>query len=129
MTTGETDLLTLLRTMNPVLQPDEYVFCTLPDKQWLVALPWVSMFRENEGVTVILRRKDADYHALSYHYVAAWITITAHSALEAVGFLAAISAKLAGAGISCNTVSAFYHDHLFVPFAEGERALALLNEG
>lgn len=129
MTTGETDLPTLLRTMNPILHPDEYVFCTLPDKQWLVALPWVSMFRENEGVTVILRRKDADYHALSYQYVAAWITITAHSALEAVGFLAAISAKLAEAGISCNTISAFYHDHLFVPFVEGERALALLNEG
>lgn len=129
MTTGETDLPTLLRTMNPMLHPDEYVFCTLPDKQWLVALPWVSMFRENEGVTVILRRKDADYHALSYQYVAAWITITAHSALEAVGFLAAISARLAEAGISCNTVSAFYHDHLFVPFAERERALALLNEG
>lgn len=128
MTTGETDLPTLLRTMNPVLHPEEYVFCTLPDKQWLVALPWVSMFRESEGVTVILRRKDADYHALSYQYVAAWITITAHSALEAVGFLATISAKLAEAGISCNAISAFYHDHLFVPFAEGERALALLNE-
>jgi hypothetical protein len=128
MTTGESDLPTLLNNINPVLRAEEYVFCTLPDKQWLVALPWVSMFREVEGVTVILRRKDADHHALSYTYVAAWITLNVHSSLEAVGFLAAIANKLATAGISCNAVSAFHHDHLFVPIAEGERALALLSE-
>jgi len=128
MTTGETNLHILLDTINPVLHPDEYVFCALPDKQWLVALPWISMFREEEGVTVILRRKDADYHALSYDFVAGWITLNAHSSLEAVGFLAAITEKLAAAGISCNAVSAVYHDHLFVPIAEAERVLALLSE-
>lgn len=128
MTTGETNLHTLLSKITPVLHPDEYVFCTLPDKQWLVALPWVSMFREEEGVTVILRRKDAEHHALSYSYSAAWITLNIHSSLEAVGFLAAIAEKLTSAGISCNAISAFYHDHLFVPFADGERVLALLSE-
>lgn len=128
MTTGETNLQTLLDTMNPILHPDEYVFCTLPDKQWLVALPWVSMFREEEGVTVILRRKDAEHHALSYNFVAAWITLNTHSSLEAVGFLAAITDKLATAGVSCNAISAYYHDHLFVPYADGERVLALLQE-
>ena len=43
------------------------------------------------------------------------ITLDVHSSLESVGFLAAVSARLAAAGIPCNAVSAFHHDHLFVP--------------
>jgi hypothetical protein len=126
MTTGETDLDTLLRSINPVQVPGEYVFCTLPDKPWVAALPWVSIFREAEGVTIILKREDADFHTLSYHFTAAWITLNVHSALEAVGFLAAVSAQLAEAGISCNAISAYYHDHLFVPIADAGRVLELL---
>lgn len=56
------------------------------------------------------------------------ISLMAHSSLDAVGFLAAITAKLAAAGISVNPVSAFYHDHLFVPFDKAEMAMNLLSE-
>ena len=51
------------------------------------------------------------------------ITLTVHSSLEAIGFLAAITGRLAEAGISVNAVSAFYHDHLFVPEHRAEEAL------
>ena len=51
-----------------------------------------------------------------------------HSSLEAVGFLARITTKLAAHGISVNAVSAFYHDHLFVPTARADEALTLLRE-
>ena len=54
------------------------------------------------------------------------ITLTVHSALDAVGFLAAITARLAEAGISVNAVSAFHHDHLFVPVDRADEAMALL---
>jgi uncharacterized protein len=47
-------------------------------------------------------------------------------ALTAVGFLAAISAAFADAGISLNPVAGYYHDHLFVPWDERERVLAVL---
>jgi hypothetical protein len=40
-----------------------------------------------------------------------------------VGFLAAITGRLADAGISVNPVSAFYHDHLFVPEHKADEAL------
>jgi hypothetical protein len=50
--------------------------------------------------------------------------LTVHSSLEAVGFLAAITARLAETGISVNVVSAFYHDHLFVPHDRADEALA-----
>jgi hypothetical protein len=44
------------------------------------------------------------------------------------GFLAAITARLAETGISVNVVSAFYHDHLFVPHDRADEALARLQE-
>jgi hypothetical protein len=45
-----------------------------------------------------------------------------------VGFLAAITARLAEAGISVNAVSAFHHDHLFVPADRGDEAMAALRD-
>lgn len=56
------------------------------------------------------------------------ITLEIHSSLEAVGFLAAITTRLAGAGMGVNPVSAFHHDHLFVPADRAEEALRLLED-
>jgi hypothetical protein len=49
------------------------------------------------------------------------------SDLAAVGFLAAVTARLA-AGIGANVVSAYRHDHVFVPAGRGGEALAALEE-
>ena len=54
------------------------------------------------------------------------ITLNIHSSLEAVGFLAALLPLLAAAGIGVNPVSAYFHDHLFVPAERAEAALAIL---
>ena len=43
------------------------------------------------------------------------ITLDIHSSLEAVGFIARIANVLALHDMGVNPVSAFYHDHLFVP--------------
>ena len=121
---GETNLARLLATMRPALQPGEYVFCTAgPDAAVSGALGW---FREAEGVSLILPRAEADAQGLPYSYVAAWLTLTVHSALEAVGLTAAVAAALAREGISCNVVAAYHHDHLFVAQADADRALQAL---
>jgi hypothetical protein len=49
-----------------------------------------------------------------------------HSSLLAVGFLAAVTAALASEGISVNPVSAFHHDHLFVPWERRRDAMRIL---
>ena len=54
------------------------------------------------------------------------ITLEVASSLEAIGFLAAITAALARAGIAVNPVSAFHHDHLFVPEGHADEAMAIL---
>ena len=63
---------------------------------------------------------------LPYSLVCVWITLTIHSSLEAVGLTAAVSSALTEANISCNVVAAYYHDHIFVPIADADRAMNVL---
>jgi hypothetical protein len=56
------------------------------------------------------------------------ITLTVHSSLSAVGLLATIAQALAAQNISVNVVSAYFHDHLFVPQAQAEAAIACLQQ-
>ena len=124
---GETDLDALIREMKPELNAGEFVFCTLTPNDNISGLNPLGSFREREGVTVILPKEQADELSLPYSFVSAWITLTVHSALDAVGLTAVVSQSLAQAGISCNIVAAYYHDHLFVPSKDADRALDILN--
>jgi hypothetical protein len=123
---GETDLEKLIRDMHPELNPGEYVFCTLDPGADPVSLQLLGWFREREGVTVILPREQADRAGLTYSFVAAWITLNVHSALEAVGLTAVVSQALSQHGISCNMVAAYFHDHLFVPQKDAQSAFNIL---
>ncbi|WP_139924126.1 ACT domain-containing protein [Hymenobacter sp. DG01] len=125
---GETDLTQLLRTMKPELQPGAYVFCTVASPEALLLAEAIGTFREREGHTVILPQATADRLGLPYTFVAAWIALTVHSALEAVGLTAAFAQALAQGGISCNVVAAYYHDHIFVAATDAEKAMRLLQE-
>ncbi len=130
---GETNLSKLLQSMQPVMCPGEYVFCsisdrTLSDDSSYSYLDLIGLFKEDEGLTLILEREKADAAALPYTSIFSMITISVHSSLEAVGFLAAITSKLAEHNISVNPVSAYYHDHLFVPIAHADETMNLLQE-
>ena len=120
---GETDLQRLLQGMSPALNPGGYVFCLLESFERAIALKPLCTFAEKEGYTAILPRQQADKQSLEYDLVCAWITLTVHSSLEAVGLTAAVSRALAEANISCNMVAAYFHDHLFVPVEDGQRAM------
>ncbi|MEM7768950.1 MAG: ACT domain-containing protein [Cyanobacteria bacterium P01_E01_bin.6] len=125
---GELDLATLLSSMTPMLRNGEFVFCTVPPAQVMqLQLDPICQFLEDEGVTLIVSREDADRCGLPYDYVARMVTLSVHSSLSAVGFLAAIATHLANAGISVNPVSAYYHDHLFIPSDRAEDTMAILN--
>ncbi|MBI3033414.1 ACT domain-containing protein [Candidatus Woesearchaeota archaeon] len=123
------DLKTLLESMNPQLIKGKYVFCTVSQQQYhrLKTKP-LMLFKETEGITLILQKSVAEKLKFAYTSIWAMITLTVHSDLNAVGFLAAITAKLAQQGISVNAVSAYYHDHLFVPFEKAEKSMALLKK-
>jgi hypothetical protein len=125
---GETALATLLRSMSPQLNDGDYVFCTLPDHRIPAGCEAIGSFREQEGLTLILERQQAEQAGLAFDYIAAWITLNVHSALQAVGLTAAFASALGKAGISCNVIAGYYHDHLFVGRADAERAMDVLRQ-
>lgn len=125
---GETNLTQLLKTMTPVLNDGDYAFCTVISINEIPTEHIICFFRETEGVTLILEQSIADKLKLTYGYIAAWITLTVHSSLEAVGLTAAFSAALAKADISCNVVAGYYHDHIFVAKADAEKAMEVIKE-
>ena len=127
--TGERDLRALLRHMKPEMRPGTFVFCTLaPGEPVPAEIAPLLTFREQEGMTLVLPRDEAVRAKLRYAFPSRLITLTVHSALDAVGFLAAVTARLAEAGISVNAVSAYHHDHLFVPTERADEAMAALQD-
>jgi uncharacterized protein len=124
---GETDLNKLIASMHPELCDGTYVFVTMPlDGADPVGLGAVMSFREDEGVAMIVPEQAASAARLVGVFPCRMVTLTVHSALDAVGFLATITARLAAAGISVNAVSAFFHDHLFVPAGQAQETVEIL---
>jgi hypothetical protein len=125
--TGETNLSALLRQMTPHLHAEIFVFCSLPlGIPDTLAIQPRCIFQEAEGMTLLVTKAEAITQNWLYTYECRQITLKIHSSLEAVGFLAAITTALAAESISVNPVSAYYHDHLFVPVDQAERAIACL---
>jgi hypothetical protein len=125
--TGLTDLDEMLASLEPVLRDGEFVFVSVNAEQ-ARTLPAEATIREDEGMTVVLRREHADAAGLGYDFVARWITLTVNSSLAAVGLTAAFATALGDEGISCNVLAAFHHDHILVPVDDAERALDALRE-
>jgi len=127
---GESDLQVLLASMRPELLAERCVFLSIAGKHYGhgAELEPIAMCMEREGLTLIapLERAAAAGHRCDDVY--RQISLSVHSSLNAVGLTAAISAALASHNISANVVAGFYHDHLFVPEQDADRALAILKE-
>jgi len=121
---GERDLGRLLAGLDPQLAPEPYVFAVAAEVP--AGLRPFATVEEDEGLTLVLPRADADRAGLAYDYVAARITLRVHSDPAAVGMTAAFSRALADAGLSCNVIAGFFHDHLLVPWERAHQAVALL---
>ncbi len=120
------DLKTLIASAAPRHEPGEYVFVTLSDATAIERLQPIGTFREAEGWSVLCARAHAEASGLPFSGCFGWIVLEVHSSLHAVGFLAAITSRLALEKIPCNAVSAYHHDHLFVPIERVEEAMETL---
>ena len=88
---GENDLSKLLKNMSPVLHDEEYVFITKSGSYGdFSELKPIGSFLEKEGLTLIIPKKSADIHNVSYDTVFKFITLQVHSSLDAVGLTAAV---------------------------------------
>jgi uncharacterized protein len=123
---GETNLNKLLQNMQPELNEGDYVFTVVLELEEKFIKNTISIFKEEEGYTLIMEKNLADLFDLKYEYIASWITLKVHSSLEAVGLTAVFAHSLADHDISCNVVAAFHHDHIFVHKNDKYKALGVL---
>jgi len=117
---------TILKKLNPKLNDGEYVFCSVNNIEKIESNKIIGSFKEKEGVSIILSKKEAINLSLSYSFIAAWITLRIYSSLEYVGLTATFSKALSNNGISCNVISGYYHDHIFVNINEKDKAMNIL---
>ena len=124
------DRTAMIQGMNPVLIPGLFHFCTTADRDFVGELSEaaLAMFREAEGISLILPDAAAKDHGFDLGQPMRCITLMVQSALDGVGLTAAVSAALAAADCPCNLVAAYHHDHAFVPADRAEEALTILVE-
>jgi len=123
--TAESDLATLLASLSATAREERYVYVAVPHED-AEAIGAAAVIVEDEDTTLVLPQAEADHLGLGYDFVAAWITLEVYSALSAVGLTAAVSSALADAGISCNILAGYHHDHLLVPEEDLDAALEVL---
>ncbi len=130
------DLQKLLKGANPRLSEGKHYVATVPEGQMMSLAGYLSyiagIFREEEGLSVVFTEELlAIMESLSEKKIAgpfALITLRAESDLLAIGFLAAMTSSLAKEKIAANAFSAYYHDHLLVPYEKKDAALACLKK-
>src|SRR5688572_24070920 len=103
-TGGELSLSKLLATLTAVQHEPTYVFTTLPaSTKELHDLSDVRhLFKETEGITLVLPLETAVARGYDHSFESKMITLNVHSSLEAVGFMATVSTRLAAKGIPTN---------------------------
>lgn len=128
------DLSMLLKNARPRLRSGKYYMATVKasdlPRLTICIRQIAGIYREKEGLSILLSEGiKPRIECLTKQPVIgpfALITMTVQSDLMAIGFMAAMAKALAGNGISCNAVSAYYHDHILVPWERKGRALETL---
>lgn len=121
---GETDLARMLATLDVERRPGTFAFVTGDHPEFAAVA--AARIEEAEGTTWVVPIDVARNAGIGVEFEAAWLTLTVHSALEAVGLTAAFSRALGDGDIPCNVLAGYHHDHLLVPVARVDDAIAAL---
>ena len=120
----------MIANMTPVLQPGIFVFCSVLNNEDAKAALSVARcsFAEDEGLSLILPKAEADRIGLTYDTPMKQITLMVFSSVSGVGLTAAVSGELAKLKIPANVVAATQHDHIFVPSKQADDAMKALRK-
>jgi hypothetical protein len=123
--TGETDLSTMLATLRIERRGESVTVVHLSDPVEL-GDGVLALLTEDEGTTAVASIAEAQRRGWSVEFRAAWLTVSVHSSLDAVGLTAALATALAERGIACNVLAGYFHDHLLVPLDRADEAVECL---
>ncbi len=112
--------------LSPKKGLEDYVFIT-SQKPIPEDISPLMTFKEKEGCTYIIEKKDAIAYNYTIQQTWSLISLDYQSDLEMTGLTAAISTALGDAKIPCNVVAAYYHDHIFVPKHLAASAITILS--
>lgn len=124
---GEMDLGRMLATLTVERRAGHYAYVHLAELPNDIG-DAAAIIHEDEGVTLVVPAATAAARGWASEFDAVWLTLEVHSSLEAVGLTAAVASSLAAAAISCNVIAGTFHDHLLVPVAKADQAIAILGE-
>lgn len=122
---GETDLATMLESLRITRREEPFTVVSLRSPIE-VGDAIAALVTEDEGTTAVVTIAEAERRGWPVDFRAAWLTVSVHSSLEAVGLTAALSAVLADQGIACNVLAGYHHDHLLVPLERADDAVEAL---
>lgn len=123
---GETDLAGMLAKLAVERRPGAftYIAVQVPTPGLLAAAQ--AVVKEGSLTTIVLPVEAAERAGQPVVVRLAWLTLTVHSSLEAIGLTAAVSARLTEEGIACNVLAGYHHDHLLVPLERADDAIRAL---
>lgn len=118
----------MISKMTPEVRAGSFVFVTTDNPVLGASLSSeaVSMFKEDEGISMIIPIELAEKNNFGVDDPMRCITLNVYSSLNGVGLTSAVSTALGDNAIPCNIVAAFHHDHVFVPSDMCERAMQAL---
>ncbi len=133
---AESDLKKLINGMSPEVVGEKYFLASVPESEMMIIANYLDyikcIYREEEGMTIVFSEDiKEEMEEVSEEKIAgpfALITLSITSDLFAVGFLAKITEVLAKEKISVNTFSAYFHDHLLVPYGRKKDAMDALKK-
>lgn len=124
--TGETHLPNILATLDVDVRAGTYVLLTRTAFDAAADAVAEARITEAEGITYVVPEAFARAQGTPPGFVAAWLSLRVHSALNAVGVTAAVAGVLAERGIACNVLAGWFHDHLLVPAERRDDAVAAI---
>ncbi len=115
-----------LASLDVERRPGVFTFVAVPEPTAELITRSHATVVEGDLTTLVLLSEDAQAAGLEVVTEMAWLTLTVHSRLDAVGLTAAFSSALGDAGISCNVLAGYQHDHLLVARDRADDAIAVL---
>lgn len=127
--TKSSDLQEVLQNINPVLSAHTFVYVAVANQSLLKVLGYdpIAFYKEKAGITLVLRKEEADNNFLVYDQEYSMIDLNAPDASNCTGLIAIISSALAKAGISLRPIQTAYSRLIFVHKEDAHTAIEILS--